>query len=84
MEDISLRVLPVDRTDVVEMVQEIRGYETLTGARGIAAKDIDSLVDQLLNLSQLAQDFQQIKEVDLNPAICYENGCLVLDARFIL
>ncbi len=84
IEDVSLRVLPVDRTDVVEMIQEIRGYEALTGARGTSPKDIDSLVDHLLSLSQLAQDFQQISEIDLNPVISYENSCLALDARFIL
>jgi hypothetical protein len=37
-----------------------------------------------LSLSQLARDFQQIKEVDLNPVMSYENGCLALDVRFIL
>jgi acyl-CoA synthetase (NDP forming) len=84
IEDVSLRVLPVDRTDVMEMIREIRGYETLAGARGTSPKDIDSLVDQLLNLSQLARDFPQIKEIDLNPVISYEHGCLALDARFIL
>jgi acetyltransferase len=84
IEDVSLRILPVDRTDVVEMIREIRGYEALAGVRGTSPKDIDSLVDQLLSLSQLALDFQQIKEIDLNPVISYENGCLALDARFIL
>ena len=84
IEDVSLRVLPVDRNDAVEMIQEIRGYEVLAGVRGNAAKDIDSLVNQLLSLSQLARDFQQIKEVDLNPVMSYENGCLALDVRFIL
>ena len=84
IEDVSLRVLPVDRTDVVEMIQEIRGYEALTGVRGTSPRDIDSLVDHLLSLSQLAQDFQQISEIDLNPVISYENSCLALDARFIL
>ena len=84
IEDVSLRVLPVDRTDVIEMIQEIRAYEALTGARGTSPRDIDSLADLLLSLSQLAQDFQQIKEIDLNPVISYENGCLALDARFIL
>ena len=84
IQDVSLRVLPVDRTDVVEMIHEIRGYEVLAGVRGSTPKDIDSLVDQLLSLSQVAQDFQQIKEIDLNPVISYENGCLALDARFIL
>jgi acetyltransferase len=84
IEDVSLRVLPVDRTDVVEMIHEIRGYEALAGMRGSAPKDIDSLADQLLNLSQVAQDFHQVKEVDLNPLISYESGCLALDVRFIL
>ncbi len=84
IEDVSLRVLPVDRTDVVEMIREIRGYEVLTGARGTSPKDVDSLVDLLLSLSQLAQDYEQIKEIDLNPVISYENGCRALDARFIL
>jgi len=84
IEDVSLRVLPVDRNDAVEMIQEIRGYKVLAGVRGNAAKDIDSLVNQLLSLSQLARDFQQIKEVDLNPVMSYENGCLALDVRFIL
>ena len=84
IEDVSLRVLPVDRTDVVEMIREIRGYEVLTGVRGTSPKDVDSLVDLLLSLSQLAQDYEQIKEIDLNPVISYENGCRALDARFIL
>jgi len=84
LEDISLRVLPVDRNDVVEMIREIRGYEALTGARGALPTDIDSLVDGLLNLSQLVRDFGQIKEIDLNPVMSYTSGCQVLDARFLL
>jgi hypothetical protein len=31
-----------------------------------------------------AELYEQIKEIDLNPVISYENGCLALDARFIL
>jgi acetyltransferase len=84
IEDVSLRVLPIDRTDVVEMIHQIRGYEALAGARGSTPKDIDCLADQLLNLSQVAQDFHQVKEIDLNPLISYESGCLALDVRFIL
>jgi len=84
LEDVSLRVVPVDRSDLMGMVREIRGYKVLTGARGSAPKDIDSLVDALLKLSQLAQDFDQIREIDLNPVMNYTEGCLALDARFIL
>jgi hypothetical protein len=42
------------------------------------------MVDNLLKLSQLAQDFEQIREIDLNPVMSYAEGCLALDARFIL
>jgi acetate---CoA ligase (ADP-forming) len=84
LEDISLRVVPVDNSDLLGMIREIRGYKVLTGARGGAAKDIESLVENLLKLSQLAQDFEQIREIDLNPVMSYTEGCLALDARFIL
>jgi acyl-CoA synthetase (NDP forming) len=84
LEDVSLRVLPVDRDELMGMIREIRGYRILTGARGSAPKDIDSLVDILLKLSRLAQDFEQIREIDLNPVMSYPEGCLALDARFIL
>ena len=42
--------------------------------------------DALLRLSQLAHDFEEIKEIDLNPVIALEKGkgCRVVDARVIL
>jgi len=82
--DVSLRVLPVDHGDVVAMIQETKGYKLLTGTRGGVSCDIDSLVDNLLNLAQLAQDFKDIKEIDINPILSLRKGCIVLDARFIL
>lgn len=83
IEDISIRIAPVDRSDVVEMIQEIKGAKVLTGARGKTPKDIDSLADNLLKLSRLARNMAQIREIDLNPVMSYQDGCLVLDARFI-
>jgi acyl-CoA synthetase (NDP forming) len=81
--DVSLRVLPAERRDIVEMIQETRGYRALKGARGREPSDIESLVVNLLNLAQLVQDFEEIKEIDLNPVLSYAQGCTVLDARFI-
>jgi acetyltransferase len=81
--DVSLRVLPAERRDIVEMIRETKGYRALKGARGREPSDIESLVVNLLNLAQLAQDFEEIKEIDLNPVLSYAQGCKVLDARFI-
>ncbi|MDX9786318.1 MAG: acetate--CoA ligase family protein [Desulfobacterales bacterium] len=84
MEDISLRIAPVDRSEVEEMIREIKGYRVLAGVRGRKSKDIGCLADNLLKLSALAQDMASIKEIDLNPVMSYEEGCMALDARFIL
>lgn len=84
LEDISLRVLPADRSDVMEMIREIKSSHGLGGARGRTPNDIESLADNLLKLAQLVQDFSQIKEIDLNPVMSYSKGSQVLDARFII
>lgn len=84
IKDISILIAPVDRSEVNEMIRRIKGYKVLTGMRGQKSVDIDSLADNLLKLSQLALDVPQIMEIDLNPVLSYEDGCLALDARFVL
>lgn len=83
IEDISIRIAPVNRSDVMEMIKETKGCKILMGARGQTPKDIDSLADTLLKLSRLGRNMAQIREIDLNPVMSYQDGCLVLDARFI-
>jgi acetyltransferase len=68
------------------MIQNLRGYQILAGARGHKAADIDKLVEILLRLSQLLTDFPEIKELDINPLKVFHEGegCQSLDARIIL
>ncbi len=84
LEDVSLRVIPVDRNEVMEMIQEVKGFKALTGARGQKTVNLDVLADNLLNLAQLARDFTEIKEIDLNPVLVNSKGAWVLDVRFLL
>ena len=74
LEDVSLRVAPVERFDVEAMVREIRGYKLLAGARGKMPKDIDWLVDHLFKFSRLAEEVGGIKEIDFNPVMIYPEG----------
>ncbi len=84
LDEVSLRVLPVDRNEIEEMIQETRGYPVLTGVRGLPSLDVEGLRDNLLSLAQLTQDFEQIREIDLNPVLVTQTGCFVLDARFLV
>jgi acyl-CoA synthetase (NDP forming) len=56
------------------------------GARGDQASDIEAVVDSILRLAQLLQDFPEIQEVDINPLrVFYQGeGCRALDARMLL
>jgi acetyltransferase len=85
-EESQVRVAPISRPEAMEMVQNLRGYQILAGARGHKRADIDSVVETLLRLSQLLSDFPEIKELDINPLRVFHagEGCRALDARIII
>jgi acyl-CoA synthetase (NDP forming) len=85
-EEVSLRVAPITRQEATEMIDQLRGAPILKGARGRKPADIPAVAEALLRLSQLLNDFPEIREIDLNPLrVFHENeGCRALDARVIL
>jgi acyl-CoA synthetase (NDP forming) len=84
LRDVSFRIVPVSLTDATEMVHELKTFPLLKGTRGEKAVDIDSIVDYILRVSQLAVDFPVIQELDINPLMVNENGAMALDARIII
>jgi acyl-CoA synthetase (NDP forming) len=82
--DVSFRIAPFDEKVALDMIKETKGYRVLQGMRGEKPKDITSLVELLVQVSQLAARYPQIKEVDLNPIRVYEDGYSILDARILL
>lgn len=84
LRDVSFRIIPVTKTDVREMMGEIRSYRLLTGARGEKAVDLDAVEEALLRLNQLIADFPEIHELDINPLVVKTEGAVALDARIII
>ncbi|MCU7497073.1 MAG: CoA-binding protein [Ignavibacteria bacterium] len=84
--DVSFRIAPVWKESVREMITEIRSFPVLAGVRGKKPRDVESIETCIERLSQLALDFPEIKELDMNPLIVEEKGkgCFVADARIIL
>ena len=76
--------MPIERTDALEMIQEIRGYPLLAGTRGHQGYDVEALVDLLLAVSRMMTERTEIQELDLNPVRVYEQGLMALDARILL
>jgi len=81
--DVSMRLLPFTREDALSMINEIKGAPLLKGFRGSRPIDEDSVVEGLLELSQIAQKYPDIVEIDLNPVFAYPDGMVVVDARVL-
>ena len=47
LHDISYRLVPATRDELHSMIREVKGYPLLTGARGHASVDIDSLITNI-------------------------------------
>jgi len=75
MKDVSFRLAPVTPAMAREMIEEIKGYPLLTGARGRVHADVEALADAIVKLSALAVDLKDhVAELDINPLFVMEKG----------
>jgi acetyltransferase len=86
MKDVAQRIAPLTKHDVDTMVRSIRSYPILTGARGGKAADIESLKDTIFRLAQIALDFPEISELEVNPVMVGDEGkgTYAVDALVVL
>jgi len=84
--DVAFRVAPLTAADARQMITETRAGRLLTGFRGQPPADLDAVVEVILRLSQLALDYPQIEEVEVNPLLVFPagQGALALDGRVLL
>ena len=84
LKDVSFRIIPVNRKDAQEMIQEIKGFPLLQGYRGKEPANIPALIEMILRISRFINENPQIKEMELNPVFAYKDKALAVDARIIL
>ena len=86
LKDVAFRLAPFSRGEAEIMLGEIRTHALLDGVRGKPAVDKEVLVDTLLRIGQLVQDFPEIAELDINPFVVYEagQGGIAIDMRLVL
>jgi acetyltransferase len=86
LKDVTFRVAPFTRLDAEAMLNEIRSKALLEGVRGKPPVDKEAIVDTLLRMGQLVQEFSEIAEFDINPLIVYpkDQGAIAIDMRLVL
>ena len=69
--DVSFRVAPLTVADAEDLIKETKAYKLIQGIRGQEAGDFDAVVDVVLRVAKLSQDFPEITDVDINPLFLY-------------
>jgi len=86
LKDISFRLAPMTHRDASELILETKIGTLLKGVRGEAPSDLLAIEDTILKISQLVTDFEEIVELDINPAFAYEkgNGVTAVDVKITI
>lgn len=83
-EDVEFRAIPLERRDVYSMVENLEGRKILQEFRGNSPVDMDSLVDTVLRVSEILEENEGIKEIDINPLLAGPEGTVAVDALITL
>jgi len=83
--DVSFRVLPINKTDALEMLESLKGKSILKGFRGSKPIDLEMLATAIVNIGTLGTDMAgKYESVDFNPVVVYPDNYNVVDAKIIL
>jgi len=84
LDDVAIRLAPIDDETALTMLDDLRGARLLDGVRGSAPVDRAAVAAMLVTLSRLGVERTDVLEVDLNPVVASAGGALAVDALVIL
>jgi len=82
--DVVFALAPLERTEALELVTQIRGKRLLEGFRGMAPLKKEEMADLLVNLGRLGDAYPQIDQIDMNPVVVRRGSPMAIDATIIL
>ncbi len=81
LQDVSLRPLPIDATEVKRMLGELRGAKLLHGVRGMPAADIDAVAAVIARIGDAAVALgDELDTLEVNPLWVRGSDVEALDA----
>ena len=84
LKDVARGLAPLTSAQADKMLQSLKIYPILQGVRGQTGVNLTALTEALVNLSRLAVDYPEIRELDLNPVVADAQTCWCVDCRMVL
>jgi acyl-CoA synthetase (NDP forming) len=80
MKDVTFRLIPIEKADAKDMMEELRNYSVLKNPRS-GVIDLPAVEDLLVNISAFIANHPEIREMDMNPVFVSSHGVQICDAR---
>ncbi len=82
--DVAFAAPPITPDKARAMIARTHAARLMGGYRGAAALDADAVIDALVALGHIAEDFADlVQSIDINPFVVLPRGGLALDALFV-
>ena len=81
---VGFRLAPLEHEEARDLIHETLPAALIAGARGRKKMNVDLIADALVSLGRLFDEQPQVEQVDLNPCLPTDDGCLAVDARIII
>ena len=81
---VGFLLAPLQHEEAKDLIHETLSPALIAGTRGRKEINVDSIADALVSLGRLFDEQPQVEQVDLNPCLPTDDGCLAVDARIII
>lgn len=81
LKDISSGLAPLTNNEALSMIRNLKSFQLLQGYRKQKGVNIEHFADIIVRLSSLLRNATEIKEIDINPLLAYEDQIVAVDAR---
>lgn len=81
LQDVTSALAPISKTEATSMIESLRGYKMIEGARGQEGVNQFLFVDSIRRVSALCKAAPEIFEMDLNPLLGNSRQVIAVDAR---
>ena len=80
MKDVTFRLIPIEKADAKDMMEELKGYDVLRNPRS-GSLDLSAVENLLVGISTFITHHPEVQEMDLNPVFVSSHGVQICDAR---
>lgn len=81
LKDIQTNLAPISKNEALKMIENLKSYPILKGARNQESIDINLFAEIIQKISNLVAVVPEIEELDLNPLLGNSKEIIAVDAR---